>query len=248
MHLTHKKRYGWKPDFPDHRDFAYSIIRPRVQYPQVVDLRPLDSPIQDEGALGSCTANALAGALQFLELKNNEKLVNLSRLFIYYNERSIEGTIDQDAGAQIRDGVKVLNQLGVCSEYVCPYAINQFTQKPTEQSYEEALERKIISYHRLNGQDDMLTCLADGFPFVFGFTVYNGFESAQVAKTGEVSMPGPDEKILGGHAVMAVGYDLAKQQFIVRNSWSASWGAKGYFYIPFDYLRTMADDFWTIRK
>lgn len=247
--VKHKRSLnGWKPDLPDHRDFMYALVRPRVQYPTVVDLRPSDSPVEDQSALGSCTANSLAGLLQFLELKNGQSLVDLSRLFIYYNERAVEGTVNQDSGAQIRDGVKTLAQLGVCSENVWPYNISVFTQKPVPQAYEEALKRKIVSYHRLIGQDDFLACLADGFPFVFGFTVYDSFESADVAKTGVVSMPGPDEKILGGHAVMAVGYDLQKQVFIVRNSWGASWGAKGYFYLPFDYLRTMADDFWTIRK
>lgn len=198
--------------------------------------------------MGSCTANSLAGALQFLELKSGLPLVDLSRLFIYYNERAVEGMVNQDSGAQIRDGIKTLSQLGACSELTWPYNINVFTQKPVQKAYDEALTRKIVSYHRLTSQDDFLACLADGFPFVFGFTVYDSFESASVAQTGVVPMPGPDERTLGGHAVMAVGYDLQKQVFIVRNSWGASWGAKGYFYLPFDYLRTMADDFWTIRK
>jgi C1A family cysteine protease len=95
----------------------------------------------------------------------------------------------------------------------------------------------------------MRGCLAAGYPFVFGFTVYSSFEGQEVAKTGVVSMPTPDEQVVGGHAVLAVGYDDASQAFIVRNSWGAGWGQEGYFTMPYAYLttRALSSDFWTIR-
>lgn len=245
---TSKFKYGWKPDLPDHRDKLYCLHKPTVQYPQSVDLRDQNPPVENQGALGSCTANSLAGALEFLELKDGKPFVDISRLFVYYNERVLEGDPDQDGGAQLRDGVKVLNQFGACSEEVWPYDVDVFTRKPSNEAYSDALSRKITSYHRLITLDDMLTCLAEGFPFVFGFTVYDKFESPEVAKTGIVNMPEDDEKCLGGHAVMAVGYNLTSRRFIIRNSWGSDWGQKGYFTISFDYLQTMAEDFWTIRK
>ena len=96
----------------------------------------------------------------------------------------------------------------------------------------------------------MRICLAEGFPFVFGFTVYESFESQQVSKTGKVYMPKKNEKVLGGHAVLAVGYNDKDKRFTVRNSWGTGWGMKGYFTMPYDYLasRYLSDDFWTIRS
>ncbi len=239
------------PDLPDQRDLMYSAIAPRLAHlPAKVDLRAKCSPIENQGSLGSCTANALAGALEFLELQNGAIFVDLSRLFIYYNERVIEGTVKEDSGAFIRDGIKSLGKQGVCPEVEWPYKIAGFKKKPTAKCYKDAKKHLITSYHRISAVDEMRTCLADGFPFVFGFTVYEAFESAEVAKTGVLNLPGPDEKVEGGHAVMAVGYDDTQKRFIVRNSWDTDWGMKGYFTMPYDYLdpaKNLADDFWTIR-
>jgi C1A family cysteine protease len=122
--------------------------------------------------------------------------------------------------------------------------------KPNIQSFKEALQHKITSYHRILTLDEMRACLAEGFPFIFGFSVYESFESEEVAKTGVVKMPRRDERQLGGHAVMAVGYNDAKERFSVRNSWGDTWGRKGYFTMPYDYLadHDLSDDFWTIRR
>jgi C1A family cysteine protease len=171
-------------------------------------------------------------------------------LFIYYNERALEGTVKSDAGATIRDGIKTLKNLGVCSEQRWPYIISKFSVKPGAACYKEALNRQITSYHRILTLDDMRACLADGFPFVFGFTVYESFESQEVARTGTVQMPQTNERSLGGHAVLAVGYDDIQKRFIVRNSWGTGWGQKGYFTLPYGYLenRNLADDLWTIRR
>jgi C1A family cysteine protease len=215
-----------------------------------VDLRPQCSKVEDQGNLGSCTANALVGALEFLEIKDKVPYADLSRLFIYYNERVIEHTTGSDSGAMLRDGIKTLAKQGACSEKKWPYLISKFRTKPTAACYKEALQHQITSYQRLQTLDEMRACLAEGFPFVFGFTVYESFESQQVAQSGVVQMPQPGERVLGGHAVVAVGYQDAAKRFIVRNSWGPAWGMKGYFTMPYDYLanRDLSDDFWVVRR
>ncbi len=243
--------YGWLPDLPDHRDLLYEQIRPVLAaLPPSVDLRTICSPVENQGQLGSCTANALVGALEFLERKDHVTFVNLSRLFVYYDERVIEHTVSSDSGAQIRDGIKTLTKQGVCSEKKWPYFISKFAVKPIATCYKEALQHQITSYHRIVTLDDMRTCLADGFPFVFGFTVYESFESPEVARTGILNMPQPGERVLGGHAVLAVGYNDANNRFLVRNSWGTAWGQNGYFTMPYEYLsdRNLSDDLWTVRR
>jgi C1A family cysteine protease len=242
---------GWVPDLPDHRDIRYGMMRPvPAKLPAAIDLRRTCSPVEDQGSLGSCTGNALVGALEFLERKDRVPFTNLSRLFVYYNERLIEHTVREDAGAMLRDGIKTLAQRGVCSEKIWPYAIAKFAVKPPPACYREALGHQITAYARLETLGEMRACLAAGFPFVFGFSVYESFESERVAASGVVPMPKRTERILGGHAVLAVGYDHAKRRFLVRNSWGTVWGMKGYFTIPYAYLddRDLSDDFWTIRR
>jgi C1A family cysteine protease len=244
-------RYGWVPDVPDQRDLLFGAIHPAVTaLPPHVDLRLSCPPVENQGSLGSCTGNALAGAIEYLEKKDGVKFVDASRLFIYYNERAMEGTVKSDAGAMIRDGIKTLKKQGVCSEKSWPYIISKFAVKPRAACYAEALKRQITSYHRVLTVDEMRMCLAEGFPFIFGFTVYEGFESSDVARTGIVSMPQPTERVLGGHAVLAIGYDDGEKRFIVRNSWGTGWGQKGYFTMPYEYLsnRNLSDDFWAVRR
>lgn len=246
-----KSGYGWVPDLPDHRDLMYGAVRKiPAKLPKSIDLRPNCSKVEDQGQLGSCTGNALVGALEFLEMKDKVPYIELSRLFIYYNERVIEHSVASDSGAQIRDGIKTLAKQGVCSEKCWAYDISKFTVKPGATCYKEAAKHKITLYQRIQTVDEMRTCLADGYPFVFGFSVYESFETQAVAKTGVVPMPKAGEKQLGGHAVVGVGYDDSKKRFLVRNSWGENWGIKGYFTIPYDYLanRNLSDDFWTIRR
>lgn len=249
-------RYGWQPDLPDHRDFRYAVQRMRLEaprrLPEKVDLRGawMSEPY-DQGLLGSCTANAIGAALAYEHAKEGLGSLMPSRLFIYYGERAMEGTIRSDAGAQIRDGIKVVAALGAPPEKLWPYDITKFTRKPAAKAYKAALKHKAIAYFRVEHTKlrEMLGCLASGFPFIFGFTVYDGFEGPKVVNTGVLDMPKRGERVLGGHAVLAVGYNQKTKRFLVRNSYGTGWGRKGYFTMPFDYLLDgdLADDFWTIR-
>jgi C1A family cysteine protease len=249
--IATKHLRGWVPDLPDHRDFLYADLRqPGVRLPSAADLRPGMSPVENQGQLGSCTANALAGALEFLEVKSGQPLVDLSRLFIYYNERAIEHTVASDSGAMIRDGIKTLAAQGVCPEKKWPYVVSAFAKKPSAACYTAAKGHVIQTYHRIVSLSEMRACLAEGYPFVFGFSVYESFESATVARTGVANMPKPRERQLGGHAVCAVGYDDKSKRLLVRNSWGPAWGMEGYFTLPYDYVsnRNLSDDFWTVRS
>lgn len=263
--------YTCLPDSPDPRDAKYSFVGPRQELPPSVDLRAKCPPVVDQGQIGSCTANALAGALGFLEL--NEQAAGLigqalelaatgprafSRMFIYYNERDMEGDADKDGGAQIRDGVKSLASLGCCSEDVWPYkplamlfSASDTFKRPSDAAYVEASAHKISSYQSLDNADilQLKDCLSAGFPFVFWFAIFPSFENGVEFK-GEMKMPGDDEEQKGAHAVMCVGYDDARQVFIVRNSWGSSWGDAGYFYMPYAFATDpdLAGDFWTLRK
>jgi len=252
------KWYGWVRDLPDHRDLMYAAPMTKVPLPPSCDLRTVfKTPAYDQGELGSCTGNAIAAAVQFARQKAAEQPDFVpSRLFIYYNERDIEGTVGQDSGAQIRDGMKVVVKLGVCPESVpaqpssWPYDIAKFTVQPPSPCYDYGLGHQTTSYRRIPQLlTQMRACLASGYPFVFGFTVYTAFESPAVAKTGVVNLPASDEQVLGGHAVLAVGYDDGSQRFLVRNSWGTDWGQNGYFTMPYAYVTDphLASDFWTVR-
>lgn len=245
-----RRKYGWIKDKEDSRDFLFEKIQKPIPLPKKIDLRKNCSPVEDQGQLGSCTANALAGSLEFLEIKDGMKLIDLSRLFIYYNERAIEGTVDFDSGAELRDGIKSLVKLGVCPEKEWKYDISKFKMKPNGKAFAEAAQHKIISYYRIQNLNEMKNCLANRHPFVFGFIVFESFESEEVAATGKVNMPQPNEQMIGGHAVVAVGYDDSEKRFIVRNSWGSKWGMNGYFTIPYEYLadKNLASDMWMILK
>jgi C1A family cysteine protease len=245
-------RYGWIPDLPDHRDHMYAVPPPvMAALPPSADLRADCPPVYDQGQLGSCTGNAIAGAIEFEQISQKMQSTFIpSRLFIYYNERDMEGTVNSDAGAMIRDGIKSVNQVGVCPEDQWQYDPNNFATKPDQSCYDTAAQHTTVSYQSVVQQLNQLKgCLAEGYPFVFGFSVYESFEGPDVAASGHLSMPAPTEKQLGGHAVLAVGYDDANQWFLVRNSWGDSWGMAGYFTIPYSYLtdQNLANDFWTIR-
>jgi C1A family cysteine protease len=243
-------RYGWRRDIPDFRDLKFSAPK-SVHLPPMIDLRLHCPPIYDQGILGSCTAQALAFLCQFnlAKFKHQDQSIP-SRLFIYFNERVLEKSVGEDSGAQIRSGIKTLKKEGFCSENSWPYDITRFKNKPHSKCYDEALTNQIEQYSRV-GQTlgELKTAIASGFPITFGFTVYDHFESSEVAKTGVLNYPQQNEHAQGGHAVSIVGYDDSTQRFLVRNSWGNDWGNRGYFTMPYSYVldRNLADDFWVVK-
>jgi C1A family cysteine protease len=246
------KRFGWIPDLPDARDHVYSAPVPTLMtLPVKVDLRARCPRVLEQGPLGSCTANAIANAHLFDQLKQEATSPFApSRLFIYYNERDIEQTVKEDAGAMLRDGIKSIAEHGVCPEPQWPYVPARFAVRPSKACYKAALDHQAVSYQRLpQTLLQMKGCLATGYPFVFGFTVYESFATGRTAETGVANLPRPDERVIGGHAVLAVGFQDAQQRFMVMNSWGTAWGDAGFFTMPYSYL-TDADlsaDFWTVR-
>lgn len=244
------RTYGWIPDFPDRRDRVYQLAGRVGALPPAVDLRSGCPEVYDQGNLGSCTANAIGAAIEFDQKKQTLPAAMPSRLFIYYNERVIEGAVATDSGAQIRDGIKTVASDGVCPETMWPYIEANFATCPPESCYRFGKLHPAVQYARVTQDATHLrACLAAGYPFVFGFVVYESFESEAVAKSGMVPMPGETETEVGGHAVMAVGYNDSVSRFLVRNSWGSEWGVGGYFTIPYAYLTDseLADDFWVIR-
>jgi C1A family cysteine protease len=243
---------GGVRDTPDSRDHPY-IPPPAVlnDLPSGVDLRRQFPPVYNQGQVNSCTANAIAGAMEFDALKQKMKQVYTpSRLFIYYNERQMEGTEGKDVGGQIRDGIKSIGNQGDCPEDHWPYKEEMITQKPSEVCYSQARSFKALEYQRISHNlDHMKACLASGYPFVFGIKVFSSFQGQAVANGGRLNMPRKGEKSVGLHAVVACGYDDSQRRFIARNSFGSGWGMKGYFTIPYAYLldSKISHDFWTIR-
>jgi C1A family cysteine protease len=216
--------------------------------PAVVDLRLKFQAPYDQGALGSCTANALCGVVGYLD----PKMLG-SRLFLYYNERVMEGTVGEDSGAFLEDGVKSLETYGICPETMWGYDVSKFTVRPHDDCYKEALDHQVLHAKQIyNDLHTMRSALSEGHPFVVGIMIYESFESAGVAQHGMVPMPAvaAGEQTLGGHAVCCVGYNDVKKVWIMRNSWGSGWGDGGYFYLPYDYLldSSLATDLWTIIK
>jgi C1A family cysteine protease len=246
--LDDKFKFIWKVDKIDTRDYKYAITQ-KVS-PSLVDLRSYCSPIENQGSLSSCTGQAIAGAIELLN-KRNGKPTDVSRLFIYYYERLLLGTVNYDSGAYIRDGIKATNHYGASLESLWPHDIRKFKQEPIIEAKNDALNRKVTRYERVTSFDGCIDALTNGYPVIMGFHVYTSFMSVSVAKTGVMPYPNTRrEKLIGGHAVLLVGYDKHKKVFIARNSWGASWGDKGYFYMPFDVVTntSMSGDYWIIKS
>ena len=235
---------------PKHTYSALPVIPTISPSKTGIDLRLSCPPIYEQGPLGSCTANALCALMAFDKIFGSVNITP-SRLFLYYNERSMEGTIPTDAGATITDGIQSLLLQGVCKETTYPYIISAFSMKPSIQCYTEAAKYKAVQvYHVPQSAVSMKLCLMQKLPFCVGIQIFPSFETKAVSMTGIVPMPSSTEKPLGGHAVVVVGYDDIKQRWILRNSWGQFWGDKGYFYLPYAYLLNplYAADMWAIQK
>jgi C1A family cysteine protease len=245
------RRYGWKPSLPDLRDHIADASELTVL--DEVDPRADLPDVFDQGQLGSCTANAVAAAVEYDAKLNGSDPGFLSRLWIYYYERKIEGSpADQDTGAYGRDGFKVCNTIGVPLEQDWPYDIAKFSDEPPANLADEAKQHRISNYRSVpHNLDSIKAVLSNRQTIAFGFTVYESFESQEVAQTGIVPMPTRNERALGGHEVLLVGYLKDEPNYgLVRNSWGTGWGLKGYFLMPWAYLldRNLASDFRTIRR
>lgn len=243
------KKYGWVPDLPDQRD-KYVKWSPKQVLKDSVDLREYMPAIYDQGNLGSCTANALAASFEYDNASQKLPEFFPSRLFIYYNERVVEGHVNTDSGARLRDGIKVINSIGVCPEVDYPYLIESFSTQPSMAAYNNASKHKTIEYRRVNiTHQDLMKSLSLGLPVIFGFTVYESFETDEVAIRGVMPMPKLNEKIIGGHAILAVGYDSDNETIIIRNSWGSSWGIGGYFMMPYEFFcEKYCSDAWVIKS
>ena len=248
------RKYGCKKQEVDIRDKKF----PKVKFfkamilPPSVDLRPAMPPVYDQGTIGSCVANSIGANDQYEQII--QKIPDAfmpSRLAIYYGGRELENNINEDSGMQIRDGIKFVAASGVCPETMWPYDVSKFAQRPPQECYDYAACHTVSEYLSLDNTDitQLKKCLVDGFPFVFGFSVYESFESPAVAASGMMPIPKPHEVYIGEHAILAVGYDDSIKCFIIRNSWGDNWGKNGYFFMPYSIITNpkMASGFWTIR-
>ncbi|MDX2298672.1 MAG: C1 family peptidase [Xanthomonadaceae bacterium] len=267
---------GWLPDRADFRDHtpADSGVARKLKSaafpkgakaaPRSVDLRPWCSPVEDQGELGSCTAQAGAGLLEYYWLRANGELLDISRLFLYRTTRRLMGW-NGDTGAFLRDTMKAMVVFGVPPEQYWPYAIARFDDEPEAFCYAFAQNYKSLEYYRLdppgsNGADTLTRVkshLAAGLPSMFGFSVYSSLWNA--TPDGSIPFPEPGDRMNGGHAVVAVGYDDARivrhprtgakttGALLIRNSWGINWGEAGYGWLPYEYVqRGLAEDWWAL--
>lgn len=243
--------FGWKRDLPDDRDFHYVPPPGALQgLPKHKNLRDRCPPVYFQKGLNSCSANAVAAAVEFDLIKERKtRVIFPSRLFLYYNTRAVEGTVRSNVGVSIRDVIKSVAKLGDCPESLWPYVEKKFRTRPPKSCYRNALKYRLVQYQRIHrGIEDFRTCLASGYPFVFGFLAHQKFQDV-VKRTGRLEMPSQGERVIGHHAVLAVGYEEPQRRFWVRNSWGPRFGRAGYFTMPYEYLLSeyLSSDFWTIR-
>lgn len=247
------RRYGWVRDLPDFRDTLKSYrTEEDTSLFNKVDLTDHCPPVFDQGNLGSCTANAISNAYLYDEIKqNNASEFVPSRLFIYYNERKLQNSTEQDSGSSVRTGMKTINKTGVCTEDEWPYDVSEFTVEPAEECYDFAKTHRSIKYYRVQQTaEELKLALTHNYPVVFGFSVFSSMESEDVEKTGKVPFPSKSDSHVGGHCVLLVGYDDDTKEFKFMNSWGKDWGENGYGYLPYKYVlnSNLASDFWTVEK
>jgi C1A family cysteine protease len=279
--ITKKGKYGmgWIPDYPDFRDYTEKTVGVKKvleptgllkakSLPASVDLRQWCSPVEDQGGLGSCTANAGVGVIEYYERKSFGRYINASRLFLYKVSRNLM-KMSGDTGAFLRTTIGAMVLFGTPPEEYWPYTDDEkaFDKEPPAFCYAFAQNYQTIQYFRHDPPgtkaeevlNKVKTYLSKSHPAMFGFTVYSSIEQAE--KTGKIPFPSPKEKIEGGHAIVAVGYDDKMKikntygkiettgALLIRNSWGKEWGEKGYGWLPYDYiLKSLAEDFWSVLK
>lgn len=253
---------GWKKEPVDHRDVRLSVPGPVL--PASMNLMPRFPAVNDQGALGSCVANGVSEALEYLEPADVQPRTMFSRLYLYFWGRQAEGVpAAEDSGMYIRDAVKVVADRGICLESLWPYSDDKTTYaiQPPAACDTDAAKHKAVFYYRCadaTGRASVLAMkasIAQGFPVVFGFNVPANFMSDQCASTGILHYPQPGESYDGGHCIVGGGYDDnfvidgVAGAFLCRNSWSAGWGLGGNFWMPYRFITyAIADDPWSLRR
>lgn len=235
--------------FEERKSAAPTLSAPNIRLPDRVDLRIHCSPVENQLRTNSCVANAVVGALEFHHLKAGRSLTELSRLFVYYNARTLSDSTQQDQGSFIHHGMAAILAHGACEERLWPFLEAMVTTRPTEACYQNGGAYEAVQYARASRGVPALTALAQGLPIVFGIFAPGEYYDV-AAQTGR--MPRPDQVVPqrppSGHAMLIVGYDMTERAYLVRNSWSASWAEHGYCWIPFETMDAWSkeEDFWTV--
>ena len=263
MNVRQIERYGWRRSLPDPRDYSYAkifaeeIVKPP---PPKYDLAGQLPPVWNQLALGSCVSHGVLRVFLTESMAQGEDLPMLSRLFVYYAGRTLEGTVRSDAGLEVRDGIKALAKAGAPREDYWPYDIAKFAHKPPARAYTDAVAHEALEYQSITLPGPgwpMRTAIATGHPVVVGFSVPDFFEDGSWdPATQALPLPTTSTSFLGGHCVALTGYDWTKTDyaepvFIADNSWGESFGMKGRFALDYRWLepqRNLAADFWTIRR
>lgn len=253
------KGHGWRRDTPDHRDRPLRArLGDPITLPNVVELDPTvlsRVSIRDQGDLGSCTGHGIRGCLVYHMMKRTDLVdTDLSPLFAYYRGRVAEASVNEDSGCEIRDVVKMAAQDGVALESAWPYRIERFKRNPTATAYKSAQVHQVkVGYYRCGGEaqrpedvlNDVLRAINAQLPVTGGFACFSNLDRGP--RPGVIPLPGPRDRLEGGHAVWFVRADQRERLLKFQNSWSAQWGDRGFGYLPFDYiLKRLADDFWCI--
>lgn len=260
-------KFGWKPELKDGRDFRYynhnefkmCAVEHLPEQASVLEGMP---GVKDQGQIGSCVWNALAAAFEFIQLKELKKAqvdlelpeefgksyTPVSRLFGYYNSRAYDHDIPMDNGTQIRTGIKVARNIGIVEEALWPYEPKNLFVQPIQEAFIEAKKHRVLTGYRLDHTklEQLKACIANGYPFVFGIPVTESI--MHLGPNHIVEMPGPNDSIIGGHAVTAFEYNDSTKLFTIRNSWGIDFGKLGNFYLPYQYLNELAADCWTVRS